>query len=105
MSAKAQETRYGDCGGDRCEGAERRDFALHGAQCSELRRGGALGARAAHPAPNARLMRRGVLVETGEDTYFLDVPAYDRWRRSLRLRTVVLLAGVAVVGAAFAALA
>jgi CTP-dependent riboflavin kinase len=53
----------------------------------------------------ARLMRRGVLVETGEDTYFLDVPAYDRWRRSLRLRTVVLLAGVAVVGAAFAALA
>jgi CTP-dependent riboflavin kinase len=53
----------------------------------------------------ARLIRRGVLVETGEDTYFLDVPAYDRWRRSLRLRTVVLLAGVAVVGAAFAALA
>jgi CTP-dependent riboflavin kinase len=53
----------------------------------------------------ARLIRRGVLVETGEDTYFLDVPAYDRWKRSLRLRTVVLLAGVAVVGVAFAALA
>jgi hypothetical protein len=53
----------------------------------------------------ARLIRRGVLVETGEDTYFLDVPIYDRWRRSLRLRTVALLAGVAVVGAAFAALA
>jgi hypothetical protein len=53
----------------------------------------------------ARLMRRGVLVETGEDTYFLDVPAYDRWKRTRRLRAVVLLAGVAVAGAAFAALA
>jgi CTP-dependent riboflavin kinase len=53
----------------------------------------------------ARLVRRGVLVEAGEDTYFVDVPAYDRWRRSLRLRTVVLLAGVAVAGAALAALA
>ena len=34
----------------------------------------------------ARLIRRGVVVETAPDRYYLDVPAYDRWRRSLRRR-------------------
>lgn len=52
----------------------------------------------------ARFVRQGVIVETGEDTLFLDVPAYDRWRRSTRKRIAVALAGVAAVGAVVAAL-
>jgi hypothetical protein len=53
----------------------------------------------------ARLVRRGVIVETGEDTYYLDVPAYDRWRRSTRKRAAALIGGVAVIGAILAVLA
>ena len=53
----------------------------------------------------ARLLRRGVLVESAEETYFLDLPAYDRWQRSLRGRVAMLVAGVAVIGAVAAALA
>ena len=53
----------------------------------------------------ARFVRRGVVVETGEDTYYLDVPAYDRWRRSRRKRAAALIGGVAVVGAILAAFA
>lgn len=52
----------------------------------------------------ARFVRQGVLVETGQDTYFLDLPAYDRWRRSTRKRVAMALAGVAAVGALVAAL-
>lgn len=52
----------------------------------------------------ARFVRQGVLIETGQDTYFLDVPAYDRWRRSTRKRVAMALAGVAAVGALVAAL-
>lgn len=52
----------------------------------------------------ARFVRQGVIVETGQDTYFLDVPAYDRWRRSTRKRVAIALAGVAAVGALLAAL-
>lgn len=50
-----------------------------------------------------RLVRQGVIVETGKDTFYLDVPAYDRWRRSARKRVAIALAGVAAVGAAVAA--
>lgn len=46
----------------------------------------------------ARLIRRGVVVETGPDRYFLDVPAYDRWRRGLRRRIALLFGGVLAVG-------
>ena len=52
-----------------------------------------------------RFVRRGVLVETAPDTYYLDVPAYDRWRRSVRKRAALAIGGVAVVGAILAALA
>src|SRR3954451_1603252 len=53
----------------------------------------------------ARYVRQGVIVETTNDTYYLDVPAYDRWRRSARRRVAIALAGVAAIGAALAALA
>lgn len=52
----------------------------------------------------ARFVSQGVIVETTQDTFFLDVPAYDRWRRSSRKRLAVALAGVAAIGAAVAAL-
>lgn len=52
----------------------------------------------------ARFVRQGVIVETAEDTYYLDVRAYDEWRRSTKKRLVVALAGVAAIGAAVAAL-
>ena len=42
----------------------------------------------------ARLIRREVIVETGPDTYYLDVPAYDAWRRGLRRRVALLMGGV-----------
>ena len=51
----------------------------------------------------ARFVRQDVIVETDDDTYYLDVPAYDRWRRSARKRLAVALAGIAAVGAAVAA--
>jgi hypothetical protein len=44
----------------------------------------------------ARLIRRGVIVETAPDRYYLDVPAYDRWRRGLRQRVAVLMGGLGV---------
>jgi hypothetical protein len=50
----------------------------------------------------ARLVRRGVIVETGPDRYYLDVPAYDRWRRGLRRRVALILGGAMLAG--FAAL-
>ena len=53
----------------------------------------------------ARLARRGVLVETSPETYYLDVPAYDRWKRSVRRRVALLLTGVVAIGAVAAALA
>ena len=46
----------------------------------------------------ARLIRRGVVVETGPDRYFLDVPAYDRWRRGLRRRIAMIFGGALAVG-------
>jgi hypothetical protein len=52
----------------------------------------------------ARFVERGVIVETAADTYFLDLPAYDDWRRSVRRRAALLLLGTAVIGAAMAAL-
>ena len=53
----------------------------------------------------ARLVRRGVLVETASDIYYLDVPAYDRWRRTARKRAAMLAGGVVLVGAILAAFA
>jgi hypothetical protein len=46
----------------------------------------------------ARLVRRGVIVETAPDRYYIDIPAYDRWRRGLRRRVALLLGGVALAG-------
>jgi len=51
----------------------------------------------------ARLVRQGVLVETSADTYFLDLPAYDDWKRTLR-RRIALLAGSAAAVAALASI-
>jgi hypothetical protein len=53
----------------------------------------------------ARLVRRGVIVETGPDRYYLDVPAYDRWRRRLRRRVAVLMGGLGIAAAALGLLA
>ena len=53
----------------------------------------------------ARLIRRGVIVETKPDTYYIDIPAYDRWRRSMRGRAALLIGGIAVVGAIAALIA
>ena len=52
-----------------------------------------------------RLVRTGVLIETGRDTYYLDIPAYDRWRGRVRHRIAFLLLGLAAVCAAVAAIA
>ena len=53
----------------------------------------------------ARLVRRGVIVETAADTYYLDVPAYDEWRSTRRKRVAFAMGGVAVVAAIAALLA
>ena len=45
-----------------------------------------------------RLIRRGVVVETASDTYYLDVPAYDEWRRGLRRRIALILGGALLAG-------
>jgi CTP-dependent riboflavin kinase len=52
-----------------------------------------------------RLVRRGVIVETADDTYYLDVPEYDRWRRSVRLWVTGAVGTVLAIGAAAALLA
>jgi len=46
----------------------------------------------------ARLVRRGVVLETGPDLYYLDVPAYDRWRRGLRRRVALIFGGAMLAG-------
>ena len=46
----------------------------------------------------ARLVRRGVIIETAPDRYYLDVPAYDRWRRGLRRRVALIFGGVLLAG-------
>jgi hypothetical protein len=46
----------------------------------------------------ARLVRRGVVVEIGPDRYYLDVPAYDEWRRRLRRRIGLVLGGFMLAG-------
>ena len=45
-----------------------------------------------------RLIRRGVIVETAPDNYYLDVPAYDEWRRGLRRRIALILGGALLAG-------
>ena len=46
----------------------------------------------------ARLVRRGVIIETKPDTYYLDVPAYDAWRRGLRRRIALVFGGALLAG-------
>jgi len=46
----------------------------------------------------ARLVRRGVIVETAPDRYYLDIPAYDRWRRGLRRRVALIFGGALLAG-------
>ena len=53
----------------------------------------------------ARLIRRGVIGETEPDTYYIDIPVYDRWRRSMRGRAALLIGGVVLLGAVAALLA
>ena len=53
----------------------------------------------------SRFVRHGVLAETGEHSYYLDVPAYDRWRRTTRKRAIAAVGAVAVIGAIAALLA
>ena len=52
----------------------------------------------------ARFVRRGVIVETAPDTYYLDLPAYDDWKRTVRKRAAFAILGVLLVGGAIAAL-
>lgn len=47
----------------------------------------------------SRMVRQGVLVETEENTYYLDLPAYDDWKRRLRRRMAVLIGSAGVVAA------
>jgi hypothetical protein len=53
----------------------------------------------------ARLVRRGVIVETKADTYYIDIPTYDRWRRTLRGRAALAIGGVVLLSALAALLA
>ena len=53
----------------------------------------------------ARFVDRGVIRETAPDTYYLDPPAYDDWRHSVRKRAGMAVVAVALVGAAAALLA
>jgi hypothetical protein len=53
----------------------------------------------------ARFVRRGIVVETAEDTYYLDLPAYDSWTRTRRRRAAVAIASVAAIAAALATFA
>jgi hypothetical protein len=50
-----------------------------------------------------RFLDRGVIVETGKDTYYLDLPEYDRWRRSIRRRLAFVVLGVSIAAAVLAA--
>ena len=60
----------------------------------------------ASPAPHARAAGAArVIVETAPDRYFIDIPAYDRWRRRLRRRVALLLGGVVLAGLGAALLA
>lgn len=52
-----------------------------------------------------RLVRRGVIVETEADHYYIDVPAYQEWRRSRRKRVAFAMGGVAAIAAIAALLA
>jgi hypothetical protein len=86
----------------------RRDVISHFMQLNAVNRDAAvrwLPDRRIQRRALARFVRQDVIVETSEETYYLDLPAYDRWRRSARKRMAIALAGVAAIGAALAALA
>jgi hypothetical protein len=85
----------------------RRDVISHFMQCNAVSPAAAVRwvpERRIQRRMLERLARRGVLVETAAETYYLDVPTYDRWKRSVRKRVGLLLAGVVAIGAAAAAL-
>ena len=85
----------------------RRDVISHFMQCNAVSAAEAVRwvpERRIQQRMLARLVHRGVLVETAAETYYLDVPAYDRWKRSARRRVALLLSGVVAIGAAAVAL-
>ena len=85
----------------------RRDVISHFMQCNAVSPAAAvrwIPERRIQRRMLARLVRRGVLVETSPETYYLDLPAYDRWKRSVRRRVALLLSGVVAIGAVAAAL-
>lgn len=45
-----------------------------------------------------RLIRREVIVETAPNKYYIDIPAYDRWRRGLRRRVALIFGGMLLAG-------
>lgn len=86
----------------------RRDVISHFMQLNGVSRGAAVTwvpERRVQRRVLARFVRQGVVIETAENTYYLDIPEYDRWRRANRRRVALALAGIAAIGAAFAALA
>ncbi len=51
----------------------------------------------------AILIRKGIVVEAGDGRYYVDVPVFDHWNRSIRRKVgLALLALVAVAGGAAA---
>ena len=85
----------------------RRDVISHFMQANAVSQDSASTWIADRPLQQRMLERfidRGVIVETGKDTYYLDVPEYDRWRRSMRRRVAFVLRAVSIAGAAVAAL-
>jgi len=61
--------------------------------------------RGLHRRMLARFVNSGVVIEEAADTYFVNVAAYDSWRRSMRHRASMLLLGVGAIGVLIAALA
>ena len=64
-------------------------------------------------APGRRIQRRmldrfcraGVVVETAPGEYYLNVPAYDAQRRTMRKRAAAVVGGLLAIGAVIAAFA
>jgi hypothetical protein len=84
----------------------RRDVLSHFMQANAVDAGSAsrfLPARRVQRRLLTRMVRQGILVETGPETYFLDLPAYDDWKRKVR-RRIALIAGSAAAIAALAGL-
>jgi len=86
----------------------RRDVISHFMQRNAVNAGAAVSWVPDRPLERrvmARLVRRGVIVETAPDTYYVDPPAYDDWRRSVRKRAAIAMVAVAAIGGVLAVLA